>query len=73
MHSYVHACICLWALPFFDEICICNTFNDDMMCLLHLSLLWFNDTCAALFKMICYVMSWLDQCLDEVTCMLDVW
>ena len=67
MHSYVHAYVYLWALSFFDEICIYNAFNDDMMCLLPIFFLWFDDTCVALFEMICFAMiRWMLGWCDEV-------
>ena len=41
----------------------CNAFNDDIMCLLPISLLWFNDSyVVALFDMICDAMlGWCDE------------
>ena len=45
-----------------------------MMYLLPISLLWFDDTCAALFKMICYAMiGWMLGCGElYARCMLGV-
>ena len=56
MHSYAHAYVCFYKLTLLWWICICNAFDDDMMCLLSISLLLFDDTCATLLEIICYAM-----------------